>query len=452
MSQMTITCPNCRNNFAAPVEQILDVGRDPSAKVRFLAGQVNRVRCPNCGYQMAVGTPLAYHDPDKQLLLVNIPMELNLKLDEQERIIGTMTRAITDSLPPEKRKGYLFNPRRTFTLQGMADTILEFDGLTKEMINERREKLKLVEDMLRTSEEELPKLAAENDASLDETFFEMINAAIETAVMNGRRETAEQMLYLRQILLENSSYGKELLEVAARQEAAIERVTQDLNELGDKLTQAKLIDLAISYQDDDEALQALVGLIRPALDYTFFEKLTERIEGSGRVSKQQTLEGLRARLTELTEAVDNQQRAMVQQSAMLLQQIINSPDIEQAVQEALPLIDDLFINVLEATLQDASQRKDAQLALKLQQVYQIISQIMQQSAPPEVQFINELLQTENELETRLLLIERAKEIGPSLLDYMDNLIETLSARGAHDMVARISTLREQAEQVINDGE
>ncbi len=452
MSQMTITCPNCRNNFAAPVEQILDVGRDPSAKVRFLAGQVNRVRCSNCGYQMAVGTPLAYHDPDKQLLLVNIPMELNLKLDEQERIIGTMTRAITDSLPPEKRKGYLFNPRRTFTLQGMADTILEFDGLTKEMINERREKLKLVEDMLRTSEEELPKMAAQNDALLDETFFEMINAAIETAVMNGRRETAEQMLYLRQILLENSSYGKELLEVAARQEAAIERVTQDLNELGDKLTQAKLIDLAIGYGNDDEALQAFVGLIRPALDPTFFEKLTERIEGSGRVSKQQSLESLRARLTELTEAVDNQQRAMVQQAAILLQQIVNSPNLEQAVQEALPLIDDLFINVLEATLQDAAQRKEAQLALKLQQVYQIISQIMQQSAPPEVQFINELLQTENELETRLLLIEHAKEIGPSLLDYMDNLIETLSARGADDMVARISALREQAEQVINDGE
>ena len=108
--------------------------------------------------------------------------------------------------------------------------------------------------------------------------------------------------------------------------------------------------------------------------------------------------------------------------------------------------------MLEATLQDAAQRKEAQLALKLQQVYQIISQIMQQSAPPEVQFINELLQTENELETRLLLIEHAKEIGPSLLDYMDNLIETLSARGADDMVARISALREQAEQVINDGE
>ncbi|MBI5929340.1 MAG: hypothetical protein HY862_08535 [Chloroflexi bacterium] len=452
MSQMPITCPNCRNNFAAPVEQILDVGRDPSAKVRFLAGQVNRVRCPNCNYQMAVGTPLAYHDPDKQLLLVNIPMELNLNHDEQERIIGTMTRAITDSLPPEKRKGYLFSPRRTYTLQGLADTILEADGLTKDMINQRRDKLKLVEDMLRSAEEDLPGLAAENDAQLDETFFEMINAAIETAVMNGRRETAEQMLYLRQILLENSSYGKELLEVAARQEAAIERVTNDLNALGEKITQAKLVDLAIGYQEDDEALQAFVGLIRPALDQTFFDKLNERIEGAGRVTKQQALESLRDRLNELAEAIDNQQRAMVQQAAMLLQQIINSPDLEQAVQEALPMIDDLFINVLEATLQDAAQRKEAQLALKLQQVYQIISQIMQQSAPPEVQFINELLQAENELEARLLLMEHAPQIGPSLLDYMDNLIETLSSRGAEDMVARISALREEAEKVLNGGE
>jgi len=295
-------------------------------------------------------------------------------------------------------------------------------------------------------------LVTENDARLDETFFEMINAAIETAVMNGRRDTAEHMLYLRQVLLENSTFGQELLAVAVRQEEAIERVTQDLNELGDKITQAKLVDLAIGYQEDDEALQAFVGLIRPALDYQFFEKLTERIDGAGRVTKQQALEALRARLTELTEAMDNQQRAMVQQAAMLLQQIINSPDMEQAVREAMPMIDDLFINVLEATMQDAAQRKEAQLALRLQQVYQIISQIMQQSAPPEVQLINELLQTENELEARLLLMERAKDLGPSLLDYMDNLMESLSARGAEDMVARIEMLREEAEKVINSGE
>jgi hypothetical protein len=77
---------------------------------------------------------------------------------------------------------------------------------------------------------------------------------------------------------------------------------------------------------------------------------------------------------------------------------------------------------------------------------------MQQSAPPEVQLINELLQTENELEARLLLMERAKDLGPSLLDYMDNLMESLSARGADDMVARIEALREEAEKVINSGE
>ena len=36
-----VTCPNCSNQFQAPVEQILDVGTDPNAKMRVLNGLVN---------------------------------------------------------------------------------------------------------------------------------------------------------------------------------------------------------------------------------------------------------------------------------------------------------------------------------------------------------------------------------------------------------------------------
>jgi len=73
-----MSCPSCRQPFGAILEQILDVGIDPSAKERLLSGRINLITCPFCGYRGMVGTPLMYHDPAKKLAIVYVPMELNL--------------------------------------------------------------------------------------------------------------------------------------------------------------------------------------------------------------------------------------------------------------------------------------------------------------------------------------------------------------------------------------
>ena len=60
MSQVVrtmLTCPRCGQSFTGVVEQIADVDRDPQAKAAS-SGRVNQVTCPNCGFVMAVGTPL----------------------------------------------------------------------------------------------------------------------------------------------------------------------------------------------------------------------------------------------------------------------------------------------------------------------------------------------------------------------------------------------------------
>ena len=67
-----VTCPNCRNSFQTPVEQILDVRADPSTKIRVLNGLVNVAVCPHCGMRAALNLPFLYHDPDKELALVYI--------------------------------------------------------------------------------------------------------------------------------------------------------------------------------------------------------------------------------------------------------------------------------------------------------------------------------------------------------------------------------------------
>src|SRR5215213_8209372 len=122
-SQMAtqLSCPNCGRPFSAVVEQIIDAGRDPQAKARLLAGRTNLVTCPNCGYQSMLSTPLVYHDAAKQLLSIHIPMELNLPKAEQERLVGSLTTAITNSLSVEQRKGYLYPPTIALPFPGMVE-------------------------------------------------------------------------------------------------------------------------------------------------------------------------------------------------------------------------------------------------------------------------------------------------------------------------------------------
>ena len=110
MPQTQIACPRCRQMITANIEQLFDVTQDPQAKQRLLGGVSNVARCPHCGYQGRLATPIIYHDNDKELLLTFFPPELGLPLDDQEKVIGPLIKQVMDRLPPERRKAYLLNP------------------------------------------------------------------------------------------------------------------------------------------------------------------------------------------------------------------------------------------------------------------------------------------------------------------------------------------------------
>lgn len=447
-AQQLLNCPNCGTQFPARIEQIIDLRQNPDAKFRLLSGQFNVVECPQCHNGIQVAAPLAYHDPEKELLLVHVPMELNINRDEQEKIIGQFTRSISDSLAPEQRKGYLLNPRSTMTIQGMIDTVLEADGITKEMIAARQRKVELVEQLMMTPPDRLEKKVAELDEQLDEDFFTMITATAEAAIANGRQDVAQQVLGLRSMLMEYSSYGQELLADAERQEAVIADVTNDLNKLGEEITHETLLDLASSYGESDDYLQAFVGLIRPVLDYAFFQHLTDQIENANSEKTQLALTGLRSRLLELVDEIDEQRKAILEQASEILGDIVGSEDINLAVRENLPFINDVFLSVLEANLQAAEERDDQELFQRFQAVNHAIRELIREGTPPEIQFINDLLQAEDDMEARLLLVDHAAEYGEALLDTIDALIDDLQSRGNVPIIKRLEELREEAEKVI----
>jgi hypothetical protein len=447
---MPIQCPNCRQPFTAPVESIIDAGRDPGAKARFLSRRTNIVRCPNCGATVGLNIPLVYHDHTKDLLMIFFPMELNLPTQERERMVGEMTRAIMNSLPQEERRGYLFNPITPLTLDGMIETILQKDGITPEMMEAQKQKVRLAEQFFNATSEDLPDLVTEYDADLDAEFFQIMTLSAEAALSSGNSDGAEALLQRRDEILVQSSYGQEALARAELQEQVIHEVADYLNAAGGRLELDEFIDYVVDHAEEDEYLQAIVGLARPALNYAFFNAMTERADREQDSFRASQITQARDRLLELSQVIDQQQQMAVQSAQGVLQALLQAPDIDRAIQEMLPYMDETFLSVLTMSIQQAEQSNDLLNGARLRSAYEKVIQQMRASAPPEVQFINALLSEEDPLEARLMLTERAAEFGQPLLDYLDAFIQTMSQRDAGELVQQLQDLRAAAASIIGE--
>ncbi|MGH2522921.1 MAG: CpXC domain-containing protein [Anaerolineales bacterium] len=437
--RMQVPCPNCRTPVLANVEQLFDVAQDPSAKQRFLSGRFNQINCPNCRYQGQVSTVLLYHDADKELLLSYVPMELGLPQAEQERAIGKLVNEVINKLPQEKRKGYLLNPKPALTLQGMIERVLEGEGITKEALDAQRAKAQLIQQFLAAPEDQWPELVKQHDASLDAAFFQLLLASTEATAASGSQAGTQQMLNLRDKLLQLSSFGAQ----ARRRQKTLEEAARELQALGDKLTQDKLLDLVVKAENDDRVI-AYVSLANQIMDYAFFEALTKRID-KAKGEEKDRLTKLRETILQLTQEIEQVEQARVAEAADLLRTLLEAPDLNQALMDNLPRIDDTFMAVLNANLDAASKAGRKDVVQKLTQVNESIAQLMQEAAPPEIRFINELLQMGSEAEAAAELKRRSGEISQQLIEAMNYISESLrQEQGQPQLADRLDKLRDLA--------
>ncbi len=437
MAKTRINCPNCRQPIVADIEQLFDVGVEPSAKQSLLSGLTNVAQCPHCGYQGSVATPLVYHDPEKELLLTFFPPEMGLTRDEQERLIGGLINKVVNNLPQEKRKGYLLRPQTMLTFQGMLERILEADGITREMIQAQQTKLNLLQRLLNASEESRIEMARNEDELIDAEFFGMLSRLLETSMASNDRETAQALAELQKSILPETTFGRQLQEQTQEVEAAL----SSLQEIGQDLTRDKLLDLVIKAPNDTR-VSAFVSLARPVMDYTFFQILSDRIDrarGDGRTRLIQ----LRERLLDLTRQVDQQLEARAAQSRQLLDNILQAEDVSLAAAQYLPAFDDFFIQELNTALEAARGQGDLEKINDLQRVVQVIQEAS--SAPPEIAFIEELLDAPDETTRQKILEDNQDMITPEFLDTLTGLVARVEG-GSQDqeLVANLKAVHRQS--------
>ena len=431
-----IQCPFCRSGITVPLRQIVDVTEEPALKTALLSGRLNAFTCPACHNSGALATPFLYHDANKELAFVFLPMEMGVKDADQQRIIGQLTKALMARLPEEKRKGYLLMPKQFFALQSLLDAVLEADGITKEMLAAQEAKLQLLQHMLETTDNDAQQaLIRQHDADIDVAFFQLLSAALAAAQSDRATQEFQQLVTLRNNLLDLTPLGQKI----KAQQTALEafQAKPDRETLLDQLMQAP----------DVETRQALLAFGRPLLDYPFFQALTAKIEATtaaGNQAESDRLIGLRKEILALREKLDASTKAALDQRAALLREIMISENLDEAVRAHLDEMDEMFFNMLEANLQAAEQQKQPATFDRLQAVADAVSRSMAAAQPPEVRFVNALLSAAYPDETRKLLAANRKALSPQLLTWMRAVADDLRQDGRADAADQLAKIVEQA--------
>jgi hypothetical protein len=410
-----MNCPQCQQPIIADVQQLFDVGANPQDKQIFLSGAHNMAQCQSCGFQGMLGTPLVYHDPEKELLLTFVPGEMGLPMEEQERIIGPMIKRVVDNLPQEQRKGYLFSPRTMLTIQGMLETVLEADGITKEMIQAQEERMNLIQRLLAASEESRLQIIEEEDEKIDGDLFTMLASLMQAAIGGQDENTARHLNDLQRVLVEHSTQGQALKADSDEIQAAM----QTLQDLGDSLTREKLLELVLA-APTDVRLRAYVQFTRPGMDYEFFQLLSAQIDAASGAEKERLTE-IRAKILAYAGEYDEELAARRDAARQNVEILLQAPNMEEVIQQNLEAIDELFIQTATGMLEDARKEGNLDRSARLQQILNLIEQAAE--PPSELALVEELMDfVDDEAAMDQALEQHADDVTPELTQVLTSLI------------------------------
>jgi len=406
----------------ANVEQLFDVTDEPASKQRLLSGGSNHARCPFCGYEGRLATPVVYHDNEKELLLTYFPPELGLPLNEQERFIGSLIKQVMDRLPAEKRKAYLLKPQANLTHESMLETILGKDGITPDMIKGQQERVQLIERLIQvTTKDVRSEMIKNNIKIIDEQFFALFSRIAQNAMSSGQEPIARALVDLQKQLLGETEFGRQLQESVGELEAA----TKVLQEAGPSLTREKLLDFVLEAKSDAR-MRAYVSLARGGMDYVFFQNLSEKIEKASGDEKAR-LESLREKLLDYTNEMDKQLEARLKQAQEFVESILAQQDVEKATQENLEGFSQDAAEVVNQLLRQASEKNDYTRMGKLQKMLQVLQAAS--APPPEIAFIEQLLQAPDHAAIEKMLTQNDAIVNQQFVEALSGLLAQMESQG-----------------------
>jgi hypothetical protein len=174
------------------------------------------------------------------------------------------------------------------------------------------------------------------------------------------------------------------------------------------------------------------------MDYSFFQILADRID-SAKTGEKERLISLRDTILKMVDEIDKEMQAQAAQVEQLIEKIIQSPDIPKVMEQVLPIINELFIEVLKNQLDLAHQKNDQTRLAKLQMIVDIIQK--SSTPPPEYEVIEKLLEAEDESTMQKILADHPGIITQEFTQMLPGLItQAESQKEAPEVVEKLKKI------------
>jgi ribosome-binding ATPase YchF (GTP1/OBG family) len=213
----------------------------------------------------------------------------------------------------------------------------------------------------------------------------------------------------------------------------------------DGLTPDILLKHMLKNLEDENVIDALVNVGQGALTYEFFSQLSDEIEKREKANDASAaqLKALRDKLLQVQESLREASQKVLAQAQELLNKILQSADREAMIKTNMNQIDDAFMYVLSANVAQADQQGDTERVQALSEIQSLIVKTLESQYPPEILFLNQLLETDSPMEQQQLLDENPELVSPQLIQMLEAVEKQLQDAGqANGDTGRIASVKQ----------
>lgn len=441
-----VQCPSCGTPFVVPIFSIIDLGANPELLGALLGGQVNAANCPNCGAGGALNAPLMVHDPGHDFLGVYTP-PAGLDDMQRQKLIGDLTQALMRRLPQEGRRGYMLQPKQYMDWQRFIEKLWEFQGVTPEMLRRQRMQTEALQTLVRLADDpQALEIAIERQRDLiDRQFFGLLDRLMVMVSSQGDPTAAQQMLTLRNTLLDKTEAGREIKALQDKIRGVIEAIPPTA-------TREDVLDaLLAAWEGDDghDVVASAAMSLGPALDYQFLLALSNRLEQTTDAEARAKLEELRTLVTEMQEQQRQSVQAAAGQVQEVLQAVLEAPDAGEALRQYADAIDETFLGILAGNIDRAEKSNATAAARRLREIYDAALDVLQERMPPEMRLINQLVNAGGDKgAVRKLLEENRELLKPEFVEALRQLEDDFRARNGAEVADKLKSVRAQVQLMM----
>jgi hypothetical protein len=200
-----------------------------------------------------------------------------------------------------------------------------------------------------------------------------------------------------------------------------------LQDAGKDLTREKLLEMILTAESDLQ-IEVYAGMARPAMDYQFFQQLSEMVDAAEGEEKER-LTNLRETLLETTSQIDKQVQERISNSRKNIEVLLKvEENLSEVVVRNLSAIDDYFLQALAVEMEEAKQKGDQERLKKLEEISSVVQDVLQAaSLGPEGVLLEALLEVETPEERKEIMEENAEKITPEFIESVTSFMMQLEA-------------------------